>query len=83
MKNKGMPKIIEKSKRIRVLKNIKEEFLKYCPIYTNDIGIIDFICSNAYRIRTKRIKALESSYSQLKMEYDKYRNKVESNLKGS
>lgn len=75
MKNKGMPKIIEKSKRIRALKKIKEMFLKYYhPLFTtNDISIMEFA----------KIRALQTYYSQLAMEYENYRKKVESNLKGS
>jgi len=84
MKNKGMPKIIEKSKRIRALKKIKEMFLKYYPLYTtNDISIMEFVLDRANRMRNEKIRALQTYYSQLAMEYENYRKKVESNLKGS
>ncbi len=85
MKNKGMPKIIEKSKRIRALKKIKEMFLKYYhPLFiTNDISIMEFVLDNANRMRNEKIRALQTYYSQLAMEYEDYRKKVESNLKGS
>ena len=66
MKNKGMPKIIEKSKRIRIAKKAKEIFDYYPPagfsihnlLLFEPISGIYFIENEAYEEFRKKVEAI-------------------------